>query len=230
MPRFLLLVVVALLVSACPGGSDDGHEEPSPSATASSEPAETPSPHPTLSPPQTAVQTPEPGAPVVRWLPLRYAGPAEVTFLSQLLEGSEALNDEVIFQVESVLEDERGWQQAGVDFQRVTDIPASLNEGTVDLFVFVSNPGTFPCASAGGQDTVVVGCSVAGEFPTDPPCVLIIPDLERSNVTVNHEVGHCLRILHNPAPGVMSQFINIATEWPTPDEIAVVRRLLDPFR
>jgi hypothetical protein len=57
-----------------------------------------------------------------------------------------------------------------------------------------------------------------------------VPDFERSPITVNHEVGHCLRILHNPAPGVMSQFVNSATEWPTADEIAVVRRLLDPFR
>lgn len=230
MSRLLLLVAFALLLSACPGSSEDDDEAESPSETATSAPDETPSPQPTLSPPQTAVETPEPEAPVVRWLPVRYSGAAEVTFLSQLLEGSQPLNEEVIFQVESVLEDERGWQQAGVDFQRVTDIPSTLNDGTVDLFIFVSNPGTFPCASAGGQDTVVVGCSVAGEFPTDPPCVLIIPDLERSNVTVNHEVGHCLRILHNPAPGVMSQFINIATEWPTADEIAVVRRLLDPFR
>jgi hypothetical protein len=161
---------------------------------------------------------------------LRFTGPEDVTFLSDLLENSEPINDEVIFQIESVLEDPRGWQQANLDFQRVTEVPASLNDGSVDLFVFVSNPGGFPCASAGDEDAVVVGCSVGGEFPTDPPCIVIVPDFERSPITVNHEVGHCLRILHNPAPGVMSQFVNSATEWPTADEIAVVRRLLDPFR
>lgn len=223
------MLLLALLMAACPGDSED--VSPDPTAAASEPPTNaTAVPQPTLSPPQTAVETPEPEGPVVRWLALRFTGPEQVTFLSDLLEGSEEINDEVIFQIESVLEDGRGWQQADVDFQRVTGIPRSLNDGTVDLFIFVSNPGSFPCASAGGRDTVVVGCSVGGEFPTDPPCILIIPDFERSNVTVNHEVGHCLRILHNPAPGVMSQFINSATEWPTPDEIAVVRRLLDPFR
>jgi hypothetical protein len=229
MPRLFPLVFVAFAICACLGGSaDDKSAQPAPSSTHDA--ATGPEAEPTLAPPQQAVETPEPTVPVVRWLPLRYTGPAEVTFLSDLLANSEPINDEVIFQIESVLEDPRGWQQAEVDFRRVTQAPETLNAGTVDLFIFVSNPGGFPCASAGDQDAVVVGCSVGGEFPTDPPCVLIVPDFERSAITVNHEVGHCLRILHNPAPGVMSQFVNFATEWPTADEISVVRRLLDPFR
>lgn len=228
MPRLLPLVVFALTITACLGGSDD--EKTAQSASSEDTATAVPEPEPTLSPPRPAVETPEPAVPVIRWLPLRFAGSADVAFLSDLLENSEALNEEVIFQIESVLEDPRGWQQSDVDFQRVTNKPISLNDGTVDLFVFVSNPGAFPCAGAGDEDAVVVGCSVGGEFPTDPPCVLIVPDFERSAITVNHEVGHCLRILHNPAPGVMSEFVNIATEWPTADEIAVVRRLLDPFR
>jgi hypothetical protein len=229
MPRLLLLAALALLLAACTGGSDDDSPDPSETAT-SLLVTSTPSPEPTLAPPQTAVETPGPSDPVIRWLPLRFTGGAEVTFLAELLNTSEPLNEEVIFQIESVLEDPRGWQQSGLDFQRVTNVPEALNDGSVDLFIFVSNPGGFPCASAGDQDTVVVGCSVGGEYPTDPPCILIVPDFERSSITVNHEVGHCLRILHNPAPGVMSQFVNIATEWPTADEIAVVRELLDPFR
>jgi hypothetical protein len=225
MPRLFLALFVALMASACLGGSgDEKSSRPAPEGTGTAE-AE-----PTLGPPERVVETPEVTVPVVRWLPLRFTGPEDVTFLSDLLENSEPINDEVIFQIESVLEDPRGWQQANLDFQRVREVPASLNDGSVDLFVFVSNPGGFPCASAGDEDAVVVGCSVGGEFPTDPPCIVIVPDFERSPITVNHEVGHCLRILHNPAPGVMSQFVNSATEWPTADEIAVVRRLLDPFR
>jgi hypothetical protein len=151
MPRLFLALFVALMASACLGGSgDEKSSRPAPEGTGTAE-AE-----PTLGPPERVVETPEVTVPVVRWLPLRFTGPEDVTFLSDLFENSEPINDEVIFQIESVLEDPRGWQQANLDFQRVTEVPASLNDGSVDLFVFVSNPGGFPCASAGDEDAVVV--------------------------------------------------------------------------
>lgn len=237
------LAITAMISTACVdfGGDDDDEppvhiETPAPSPAATVEtPSSTPTANPTTSPPQPAVETetPAPSAPgvlTINWIPLRYTGPEEVTFLNDLLDDSEPINEAVIFQLETVLEDQRGWQRAGLDFRRVTEIPDSINDDSVDLYIFVANAGAFPCASAGTEDTVVVGCSVGGEFPNQPPCVLIIPDFERSEITVNHEVGHCLRIMHNPAPGVMSEFINNATDYPTEDEIAVVSELLDPFR
>lgn len=245
-PRTLFFIaLIAISSQACLLSGDDDEDPPaaltpasSPASTPAATPTESPStatPNPTVSPPDAIVETATPtpaesGVLTINWIPLRYTGPEDITFLNELLDNSEPVNEAVIFQIESVLEDPLGWQRAGLDFRRTDDAPNSINDDSVDLYVFVANPGAFPCASAGGTDTVVVGCSVGGEFPTTPPCVLIIPDFERSTITVNHEVGHCLRILHNPAPGVMSEFINSATEQPTEDEIAVVDRLLDPFR
>ncbi|MEX2237262.1 MAG: hypothetical protein WEB00_06985 [Dehalococcoidia bacterium] len=233
-PLPLIALLLAALLMSCRVGSKESSPQPTnaPGTQEATETAaESSQPEPTASPPENLLTTPTPpttpGSLVLRWIPLRYTGPADITFLRELLDTSEPVNDEVIFQIEAVLEDERGWQQAGVDFQRATRAPEDLNDGSVDMFVFVSNPDGFPCTGASGELSIVVGCSVGGEFPTDPPCVLIVPDFERSTITVNHEVGHCLRILHNPAPGVMSQFVNDATDWPTADEIAVVRRRLN---
>jgi hypothetical protein len=238
MTRVALAVscLLAAASSACLF-DDDRDEEAGPSTTpatsATASPTSTPKaplPSPTFGPPQTFVEDMASDVPVVRWYPMRYEGTADITLLNELFDGSVPLNDEVVYQLETVLEDARGWQLAELDFQRVREPPDSINDPAVDLFIFISSADNFPCESAGTRDTVVIACSVGGEFPIRLPCALIIPDFNRTETAINHEVGHCLRIMHNPAPGVMSELLNNATDWPTKDEIAVVRRLLDPYR
>ncbi|MPZ24143.1 MAG: hypothetical protein GEU28_11515 [Dehalococcoidia bacterium] len=237
------LTALILLVAACSNeGAGKGLEAADPPATttsiATAEPTPAPpeaTPEATVGPPSPSLATPTPAEeppqdPVVRWYPMRYTGPEEVVFLRELFEASVVLNAEVTFQLESVLEDASGWQQSGLDFQRVDKMPESLFDGTVDMFFFISNEGSFPCSDDNNEISIVVGCSVGGEFRSDTPCVLVVPDLRRTTITINHEIGHCLGIPHNPAPGVMSEFVNDATEWPTADEINVVRGLVDPHR
>ncbi|MEX2237264.1 MAG: hypothetical protein WEB00_06995 [Dehalococcoidia bacterium] len=162
---------------------------------------------------------------VVRWAVLEYNGSGQPQSLDEFIQASVPHNGGVADQIGFVLEHQQGWQRAGIDFQAVRLDPSQPPEEQVDMFIFVSDEGNFPCAMHSGDGTYVAGCSIGGVFPGNVPCILVLPNSQRRVITVVHEVGHCLGLGHT-AGGVMAPVFSGTISWPSEDEIAQARENL----
>jgi hypothetical protein len=156
---------------------------------------------------------------VVTWAVREYDGTNFGEDYDELVAGSVAHNGGVADQIEFVLEHGDGWQRAGVDFRRASEV----DDGEAEMLFLVTDFSSVPCGSHGQA----AGCAGFEDIDGDWVCLVLTANRFRGNYIINHEVGHCLGLDHLDIPGVMTYDLTQPRSWPSDEEIRLARDKLD---
>lgn len=155
------------------------------------------------------------------------AGQTGATAVTWYVVGSSEARDHIY----ASFEDERGWQQSGVDFQ---EKPRAFGHADIVIIMFDARTEN-PCRS---RNTALTACARGvGSALTSFGCVIYIPGgYEKTEVMtgfVNHEAGHCLGLGHLDKglmrPNFQRNVFNNVIDgpfWPTDPELELLRRRL----